>query len=109
MNNRHPNRRLLDLIDGEHCVYLYLASDAVKEDFQRRAESEGICFGDGAPAASRQPGQIMRLLNDGTVCFVGFAGTMRFHYADDPAVLRIDYARFVLGEDDYVIPLPATT
>jgi len=97
------NRRLRDLIDGEHCIYLYLASEAAKEDFQRCADSEQLRFDNGASAANRQVDSIMRLQDDGTVCYVGFAGTMHFHHASDPAMRRIDYEKYMLGRNDYII------
>ena len=107
MKNLSPTRRLRDLIDGEHCVYLYLASEAAEKDFQRRAESERIRFADGVSAAERQPRPIMRLQDDGTLCYVGFAGAMRFRHDSDPGVLCVDYEKYIRGDDDYLIQHPA--
>ena len=99
-------RRLRDLIDGEHCIYLYLASEAAKKDFQRCADREQLRFGNGASASIRRVNSIMRLQNDGTVCYVGFAGTMRFYHASDPDMRRIDYEKYMLGRSDYIMKKP---
>ena len=103
MNSHFPNRRIRDLIDGKHSIYLYLATEDAMKQFRRQAKNEWIRFGDGALATRRKPKQIMRLLDDGTVCFVGFAGVMRFYHSDEPHVLRIDYERYMLGHDDYIV------
>lgn len=99
-------RRLRDLIDGDHCIYLYFASEEAQRHFALRADRENIRFRDGVPAAGRRVAPIMRLQNDGTVCYVGLAGTMRFRYDGSPDVLRVDYGKFIHGHGDYLMSRP---
>lgn len=101
MNSQSSNRRIRDLIDGKHSIYLYLATEDAMKQFRRQAKNEWIRFGDGAPASRRKPKQIMRLLDDGTVCYVGFAGAMRFYHSDEPTVLRVDFEKYMAGDGDY--------
>ena len=103
MIDTSSTRRLRDLIDGKHSVYLFFATRDDMRSFQTQAKNEWITFGDGASAARRKPAQIMRLMNDGTICFVGYAGTMRYYYSSEESILRIDYGKYMGGSPDYVI------
>ncbi len=99
-------RRIRDLIDGRHRVYLFFAGQDAKEDFRRRARNEWIRFCDGREVSDRETAQIMRLLDDGTVCYVGLAGFRAFYVGEDRDILRVDYEKYAAGCADPVIPFP---
>ncbi len=44
----------------------------------------------------------MALQPNGTICFLGWAGRMCYHYNKEN-VLRIDYERYIDGEENYII------
>lgn len=44
----------------------------------------------------------MALKADGTICFLGWAGHMCYHYGKNAAI-RIDYEKYIDGSEDYVI------
>lgn len=107
MKSQTYTRRIRDLIDGEHSIYLFLATRDAMQHFQRQAKKEWINYGDGVHATKRKSRQIMRLLNDGTICFVGYTGIMRYYHSTEDNVLRIDYEKYIIGEDNYFI-IPET-
>lgn len=63
---------------------------------------EGIIYGDGVKPTERPVDDIMALHDDGTICFLGWAGRMAYHYSKD-TVKRIDYEKYVNGETEYLI------
>jgi len=63
---------------------------------------EGITYGDGVPTTERQVDDIMVLQTDGTICFLGWAGRVRFHYASANS-LKVDYERYINGNVDYIV------
>ncbi len=105
MQNPKLIRRIADLIDGEHFVYIYLKSREAIEEFRRRAWNEWIRFGDGAEVRDRKTDPIMRLNNDKTVCYVGYAGIRALRGSNDPKILRVDFERYINGERKYIIPV----
>ena len=90
------------LISKEKKVYVLLKSKAIQYRFMSDAAREGITYGDGVPATDRQVDDIMALREDGTICFLGWAGHMCYHHASGQ-VIRVDYERYVDGEPDYII------
>ena len=104
MNETGIIRRIADLIDHEHRVYLYFASPDAMEEFQRRAKSERIRFGDSIEADERKLAPIMRLLDDRTICYAGFAGTVAYH-SRQADILRVDFEKYAAGCTDYRIAL----
>ena len=103
-NETGINRRVADLIDHEHRVYLHFASPNGIEEFQRRAGNEGICFADGAEAGERKLAPIMRLLDDQTICYVGFVGTMAYH-SRQADIRRVDFEKYASGCGNYLLAL----
>ena len=45
---------------------------------------------------------IMALHDDGTICFLGWAGRMSYHY-NKSTIKRIDYEKYIDGKEDYLI------
>ena len=74
-------RTIRNLIKEEKKVYVFLRNKATEVRFVNDAERESITFGDGVKPTERQIDDIMALLNDGTICFLGWAGRMAYHYS----------------------------
>lgn len=95
-------RRIRELINNEKKVYIYLRNRATEYRFMSDAEREGITYGDGVKPTERPVDDIMALHDDGTICFLGWAGRMAYHYSKD-TVKRIDYEKYISGETEYQI------
>lgn len=95
-------RTIRELIKEEKKVYIYLRNKATEYRFISDAEREGITFGDGVKPTKRPVDDIMALHDDGTICFLGWAGRMAYHYSKD-TVKRIDYEKYINGETEYLI------
>ena len=59
-------------------------------------------LGDGVAATERPVEDIMALKENGTICFLGWAGRMCYHYAQNQAI-KIDYEKYIDGKDNYII------
>jgi len=95
-------RTIRSLIKEDKKVYIYLRNKAIEYRFMSDAEREGINFGDGAKPTDRQMDDIMALHDDGTICYLGWAGRMAYHYSKN-VTKRIDYEKYIEGFDDYLI------
>ena len=69
-------RNIKDLINKEKHVYIILKNEAVAKRFVEDAEAEGITFSDGSKPSDKPFDNIISLLPDGTICYVGFVGRM---------------------------------
>lgn len=95
-------RTIKELVGKEEKIYIVFKDKATQFRFQSDAEKEGITFGDGAKPTNRPIDDIMALKADNTICFLGWAGRMCYHNRRE-RILRVDYAKYVDGESDYVI------
>ena len=96
-------RTIRELINKEKKVYIVLRTKAMQYRFMSDADREGITFGDGVKATERIAGDIMALLPDGHICFVGWVGRLCFKQGGD-SVVRVDYEKFIDGKDIYTLP-----
>ncbi len=96
-------RTIRELINKKKKVYIVLHTKAMQHRFMSDAEREGITFGDGVNATERMAGDIMALLPDGHICFVGWVGRLCFKQGGD-SVVRVDYEKFIDGKDIYTLP-----
>lgn len=97
-------RKIKDLIGTSEKVYISLKTPAIRDRFMSDAQREGITFGDGAQPAKRPAEDIMRLLPDGAICFVGFAGRTALRLCCSDAAV-IDYEKYVSGSPNYIVSL----
>lgn len=95
-------RTIKELVKNETKVYIHLRNSATEYRFMSDAEREGITYGDGVKPTERPVDDIMALHNDGTICFLGWAGRMAYHYSKG-TVKRIDYEKYINGETEYLI------
>ena len=93
-------RTIKQLISKEKKVYIVLHTKAMQYRFMSDADREGITFGDGVSATDRMSSDIMALLPDGHICFVGWIGRICFKQGGD-SVLRVDYEKYINNELDY--------
>ncbi len=95
-------RTIKELISNEKRVYILLKNKETQARFMVDAEKEGVIYGDGIKPTERMVDDIMALLPDGTICFLGFVGRMRYNL-DKDNIIRIDYHKYVDGANDYII------
>lgn len=95
-------RTIRNLINQEKKVYIILRSKAMEYRFMSDAAREGITFGDGVKTTERNVEDIMVLQPEGTICFLGFAGRMNYHYNKNKAIC-IDYEKYIDGEPNYTL------
>lgn len=93
-------RTIKQLINEEKKVYIVLRTKAMQYRFMSDAEREGITFCDEVKATERMASDIMALLPDGHICYVGWVGCMCFAQGGD-SVLRVDYEKYIDGRDAY--------
>ena len=96
-------RTIKELIATEKKVYIRLKTKAIQYRFMSDAEREGITYGDKATATERPVDDIMALRPDGTICFLGWAGRVCFHYATQNNIVRVDYEKYINGDANYMI------
>lgn len=86
-------------------VYVYLANNELGNKFMHQAEEEGFVFEDGELPTSRRYSEIMAANENETINFVGANGRIAFGSGvkkiGDKTLVRVDYEKYVNGEDDY--------
>ncbi len=95
-------RTIKQLIRKDKKVYIYLRNEAIRLRFSHEAEKEGITFDDGEKATERAVDDVIALLPEGTICFLGFVGRMCYGSGSADAI-RIDYEKYINGEVDHTI------
>lgn len=87
-------------------VYVRFATQEGSIRFLKMAEDEGFTFGDGVKPTQRECGEIMAVNHDNTLNYVGYIGSMAFQAGaekiGDETLIRIDFEKYVSGEDDYL-------
>lgn len=71
--------------------------------FMSDAECEGITYGDNVKPTERPVDDIMALQPNGTICFLGWAGRVCYHYAIQNNIIRVDYEKYINGDADFII------
>ena len=94
-------RTIKQFINQENKVYFFMKDKDTCLRFYRNAEAEGITFG-GAKPTEKETTDIVALLPNGEICYVGWAGRMCYHNCKT-GVIKIDYEKYSLGENDYLI------
>ena len=110
-------RPISELFKHRGHIFVYCPSKALKAMFARDLDAQGFTFGDGVRVTEHAGnfGDIMAIHRDFTVGFCGFACHVQFGSKENPVFVkedhscnctRVDYARFVSGEEAYVIRGP---
>ncbi len=95
-------RTIKQFIKKADKVYFYMKDEETCRRFYQEAEREGILFGGGKPT-NKEPTDLVALLPEGGICYVGWAGHMCYYHGGMKGVIRIDYAKYANGENDYII------
>lgn len=85
-------RKIKDLINDEKHVYIILKTETIANRFMKDAEAEGITFSDGSKPGDKPLDDIISLLPDGTICYVGFVGRM---CRNSNQCICIDYEEYI--------------
>ena len=94
-------RKIKQFISKTNKVYFYFKDTDTCKSFYKNAEAEGITFG-GAQPTTKDSTDLIALLHSGEICYVGWAGHMCYHNCTE-GVIRIDYAKYINNEADYII------
>lgn len=98
-------RKLRNLAKGNQKAYVYLSNDELGRRFLKQAKSEGFKFGDGTVPTQHMYEEIMAVNPDLTINYVGAYGRVAFgagaSQIGSTDLIRIDYEKFVNGEEDY--------
>lgn len=85
---------------------MYLRNEVIVRKFLKDAENEGFTFGDGEKPTAR-PGNNLYVVNrDWMISHVVWAGHMAFQSAKricEQELIRVDYEKYLLGEEEYLI------
>ena len=87
-------------------VYVYLRDEVIARRFLQDAENEGFTFGDGEKPTARPRNNLYVVNRDWTISHVGCTGHMAFQSAKrigEREMIRVDYERYLLGEENFVI------
>ena len=99
-------RTIEKLANRKERVYIFLKNSAVARLFLENAETEGFTFCDGVKPTEREADSLYRITPEKTICYVGLAGRMAFHYKEfrslEP-VVWVDYGKYLLNERRYII------
>ncbi|MBE6784403.1 MAG: hypothetical protein E7536_10400 [Ruminococcaceae bacterium] len=72
-------QKIRDMIVKGKNVYIILETEKSRSEFMIQAEKEGITFSDGTKPTEKKAEDIMCLRDNGTICYLGWAGRIRFH------------------------------
>lgn len=99
-------RTITNLSKLEGKVYVYLANADIGKSFMSHAKTEGFKLGKADPT-TKEAAEIMAVNPNKTINYVGSIGSAAFHSNLDTIggkpFIRIDYGKFVSGEDEYMI------
>lgn len=94
-------RTIKSQLNQSNKVYFFMKNEDTCRRFYQDAEAEGITFG-GSNPTEKEPTDIIALLPNGEICYVGWAGHMCYYNCKE-GVIKIDYNKYVQGEKDYLI------
>lgn len=83
-------KTIKSLTKNKNSVYFHLRNKEICRRFFENAEAEGIIFSDGMKPTQKQSDDIIRLLHDGTICYVGYLGRI---YCKSSKCIYIDYEK----------------
>lgn len=81
-------------------IHVWLRNAEIGQRFLQDAESEGFTVGGGRPTT--KPYAMVMALRDGTINYAGANGMIRFQCGDTEDFHRVDYEKYVSGEEDYM-------
>jgi len=94
-------RTIKQFIGQANHIYFKMSSREVCKQFYEQAAREGLLFG-GINPTYKETTDLVALLPDGSICYVGWAGRMCYHSCHE-GVIKIDYNKYATGENNYFI------
>lgn len=94
-------RTIKQFIGQANHIYFKMSNREVCKQFYEQAAKEGLLFG-GINPTYKETTDLVALLSNGEICYVGWAGRMCYHNCHE-GVIKIDYEKFANGETDYQI------
>ena len=95
-------RTIRELAGTAEKVYILLRDKPIRFRFMADAAMEEITYNDGTAATDREADDIMALLPDGTICYVGLAGRLCYRIGEGN-ILRVDYEKYIDGGENYTV------
>ncbi len=96
-------RTLTNLLNEDKRVWLYFRNEEIWKIFCQQAEKEGFMWTDDQNMSQAKYDDIVALNNDMTFNYVGFVGHMAFNNTEDSNHYKIDFAKYVNGDKDYLL------
>ena len=94
-------RTIKQFIGQANHIYFKMSNREVCKQFYEQAAKEGLLFG-GINPTYKETTDLVALLSNGEICYVGWAGRMCYHNRKQN-ILRVDYEKYILGEEDYLV------
>ena len=96
-------RTIQNLVKGhKKRVYLYLADKETAKKFVADATAEGYTFPDGVKISERKANDFYVLNPDKTVNFINSIGRVAFQ-CNAQQIIRVDYQKYINGEENYYV------
>lgn len=96
-------RTIKNLIQQKKKVYIILKDKAIQYRFMSDAAREGITYSNKVEATEIPVEDVMALHANGTIYFLGWAGRVCYHYARQNNIKRVDYEKYINGDEDFYI------
>ena len=94
-------RTIKQFVGQANHIYFKMSNREICKQFYEQAASEGMTMG-GINPTYKETTDLVAILPDGNLCYVGWAGRMCYHNSHE-GVIKIDYEKYVKGEAEYLI------
>ena len=96
-------RKLTELTNRFHRVWLYVEGEEFRQDFFRRAVNEGFKYINGSEISSKDYGILFSLHENLTIGHLSmFIWCLTFNLNQPDLPVRIDYKKYINGDEDYI-------
>ena len=95
-------RSLKSLIEKNKKVWFYCGTEAFQSRFLEQAEKEGFITMSGEKPTSLSLQHLYGISGEGTMGYISHFIWLKSFHADSKDILRIDYNRFISGEEDLI-------
>lgn len=99
-------RSLKLLIEKNKKVWFYCGTEELQNRFLEQAEEEGLVTMSGEKPTSLSFQHLYGINEEGRMGYISHFIWLKSFHADNKDILRIDYDRFISGEDDYISHTP---
>ena len=99
-------RSLKSLIEKNKKVWFYCGTEDLQKRFLAQVEQEGFITMSGEKPASLSLQHLYGINEKETMGYISHFIWLKSFHADNKDILRIDYDRFISGEDDFISLTP---